>query len=244
MTRHLDPSAPSAFTIPLPVAGPRGFRPAGMLIAAVLAALLLAGIASTWAGVVQARSGGYFATSTAQLVTSTSALVTTEIEVGSTSGKPANPSFDVGDLSRVRVRTTSITGNRPIFLGIGPTSEVEKYLRGTSYDQMASYSTGPLRVAYARSAGSGRPTPPTAQSFWVAAASGTGAQSLQWNKAGGAWTAVAMNADGSPGIAVSADIGLRFGFLLPLGLGLIALDLLLGAAVIPLRRRHYAWQSS
>jgi hypothetical protein len=242
MTRHLAPSAPES--LPLPTAR-RRFRPRAksVLTATLLGVLLLAGIAATWASAAQARSGGYFGTSTAQLSTSTSALVTSEIEVGSSSGKPANPSFDVGDLARVRIRASSASGDRAVFIGIGPTDQVENYLRGASYDQMASYLTNPLRVTYTRSSGSGSSTPPAAQSFWAATATGAGAQTLHWNKAGGAWMAVAMNADGSPGVAVNADIGLRFGFLLPLGLGLLILDLMLGAAVITVRRRP-ARQSS
>jgi hypothetical protein len=45
-----------------------------------------------------------------------------------------------------------------------------------------------------------------------------------------------MNADGTPGVDVRADIGLRFGFLLPLGVTLLAAGLLLFARASVLNR--------
>jgi hypothetical protein len=56
----------------------------------------------------------------------------------------------------------------------------------------------------------------------------------------GAWSAVVMNADGSPGVEVRADVGLRFGFLLPLGIALLASGLLLAAGPSLLSRRRSA----
>jgi len=202
-------------------------------VAAVV--LLLVGGALTWAGAAQRGEGGFFTTPTARLVTATSALVTDEIDIGAR--RPANPSFDVGDLARVRIRATSDRPDDAIFIGIGPSRQVDEYLRGTTYDEMASYGVNPFEVTYRRSSGRGRPAQAEAQHFWVASTTGTGGRSLEWDKRGGAWTAVAMNADGHPGIDLTADLGLRFGFLLPLGIGLLAGGVLLAAATTTVGRR-------
>lgn len=195
-----------------------------------LIALLLVGTALVWAGAVQRREDGFFTTAAAPLSTPTSALVTSEIDVGAR--RPADPSFDVGDLGRVRIRAGGTRPAEPIFVGIGPSRQVEDYLRGSGYDEMSSYEVDPLRVSYGRSPGSGRPSPPTAQHFWVASTVGSGTQDLQWDKRGGAWTAVAMRADGHPGVDITADVGLRFAFLLPLGATTLAIGLLLLIATV------------
>jgi hypothetical protein len=76
--------------------------------------------------------------------------------------------------------------------------------------------------------GGGRPqSPPGTQDFWVASSSGPGARALTWDPADGSWTVVVMNADGRPGIDVSADLGAR----LP-ALGWIAVGLVLAGAVL------------
>lgn len=74
------------------------------LVAALAVVLLVVGLALIWAGAAQKAAGGYFTTSSARLSTPTSALVTAEIDVDGR--RPADPSFDVGDISRVRIRAT------------------------------------------------------------------------------------------------------------------------------------------
>lgn len=200
----------------------------------VAGALLLLGAVLTLAGLAQRSEGGFFTTAPGVVATSTSALVTREIDVEAR--RPANPSFDVGDLGRVRIRAT-VDPVDAIFLGIGPTAEVERYLRNSAYDEMESYQENPLRVDFRRSLGSEVPGPPADQAFWVASAVGTGGTSLEWDKRGGAWTAVAMNADGRPGVEATVDLGLRIGFLLPTGLALLTAALLIARMSVESRGR-------
>ena len=75
---------------------------------------------------------------------------------------------------------------------------------------------------------------PTAQSFWAASATGTGQQQLTWRVTGGRWAAVLMNADGSPGVDVSATVGVRAGFLLPIALLLLGLGLIVTGIAVAL----------
>jgi hypothetical protein len=76
-------------------------------------------------------------------------------------------------------------------------------------------------------AGNQPATAPSAQSFWVASAAGTGQQSLVWPTQGGSWTAVVMNATASTGVAVDVSVGMKTGLLLPIGIGLGVFGLVL-----------------
>jgi hypothetical protein len=197
------------------------------LLVALGAALVLAGLATTGAHVAQQAEGGYFGTSTQTFSTPTSALVTDEILVEA--GRPGDSPTDVGDLGELRIRATSAEPGRALFVGIGPKAEVEAYLRGVAHDRMASFELDPFAVRFDRAPGDPAPTP-AAQPFWAATATGIGTQTLSWDKERGAWSAVVMNADGTAGVDVRADVGLRFGFLLPLGVTLLTAGLLLFAA--------------
>jgi hypothetical protein len=203
------------------------------LLIALGAALALAGLATTGAYAAQQAEGGYFSTSTETFSTPTSALVTDEILVEA--GRPGDSPTDVGNLAEVRIRATAAKPGTALFVGIGPKAEVEVYLRGVAHDRMASFELDPFAVRFDRAPG-GPASAPAARPFWVTTASGHGTQTLLWNKEHGAWSAVVMNADGTPGIDVRADIGLRFGFLLPLGVTLLTAGLLLFARVPVLNR--------
>ncbi|WP_165494948.1 hypothetical protein [Actinomadura roseirufa] len=111
-------------------------------------------------------------------------------------------------------------------MGIGPKSRVEQYLRNVAHDQFTSARLHPFTASFRRTPGAA--TAPAAQPFWVATSEGKGTRTLNWNKTHGAWSAVVLRQDGRPGLDVHASIGLRFGFLLPAGLGL----LVIGTAVI------------
>ena len=227
MTTSATAPAPAA-----PAAPPRRRPRRAEAVAGLLAGgLVLAGGAGLTLGALQAGEGGFFTTSTASLTTSTSALVTDEVKVEERG--PGDPATDAGDLSRVRLRAV---GGRPVFLGIGPKAEVEAYLRGAAHDRMSGFDLDPFAVRYERTAG-GLAVPPGAQPFWVATATGSGPRTLLWDKERGPWSAVVMNADGSAGVDVRADLGLRFGFLLPGGAVLLSAGLLLAGAVVSARAR-------
>jgi hypothetical protein len=198
-------------------------RGVGLALGALLA---LAGLAAVGAHVAQQAEGGWFTSSTERFSTPTSVLVTDEILVEA--GRPGDPPADLGELAEVRIRATPTEAGRAVFVGIGPKGEVEAYLRGVAHDRMTSFKLDPFVARFDRVPGRAAP-PPAAQPFWVATASGPGTQTLLWDKTRGAWSAVVMNADGRPGVDVRSDVGLRFGFLLPLGSALLAAGVLLAA---------------
>ncbi|OYO03059.1 hypothetical protein CGZ95_04510 [Enemella evansiae] len=211
---------------------PRLLRRA-MVVGAVLFTLI--GLPFTVVGAIQGND--YFAVPDASLSTDSAAMVTREIDVEGR--RPTDPQNDPGDLSRVRIQVRPADPNRPVFVGIGRRADVERYLRGVAYDEMATFTTDPLRVTWQRHPGGAAASPPAAQSFWAATSKvvAPGVVELEWDKSLGEWMAVAMNADGSPGLVVSANIGLRWGFLLPVGIGCLVLATTLVGGLILLTRR-------
>ena len=122
-------------------------------------------------------------------------------------------------LGEVRL-TVEPTGGS-VFVGIGPTSEVDEYLRAVRRDAVDVHGGRSGDITY-RSFDGGAPTSvPGDQQFWVASSAGTGSQQVTWDIERGSWTVAVMNTDGSPGIAISAEAGVRLGFLLPLAIGLL-----------------------
>ena len=123
-------------------------------------------------------------------------------------------------------------GSETLFMGIAPADAVAGYLAGVAHDEITAWDSTQddiTEVVYTRNEGTTEPTAPGTTGFWVASASGSGEQALDWTIESGEWALVIMNADGSPG--VSADV--RFGVatlsvLFPIGLaslvvGLVAL---------------------
>ncbi|MFC6885135.1 MULTISPECIES: hypothetical protein [Actinomadura] len=202
---------PSASSTPQPPT--RGGRLRGRPRRAVLAfaaavLLLLAGLGLGGAAAAQADSGGYFSSSEHRFATSAAALKTDEIEVGSSAAHAADPNPDVGEVARVRVVVRAADPDVPMFVGIGPKEDVERYLRGTAHDDFRSARLSPFKADFARVGGGSRATaPPTAEDFWAAASYGPGTRTLTWDKTHGAWSAVVMRLDGAPGVDVRASSG-------------------------------------
>jgi hypothetical protein len=119
-----------------------------------------------------------------------------------------------------------------VFVGIGPTSDVESYLAGVEHDEVTDLDFDPFSAEYRRIAGGEPAGPPTDQTFWAASASGAGTQTAIWEPESGDWTVVVMNADGSRDVAVELSAGAEADFLLWVAIGLlIAGVLLLGGGV-------------
>jgi hypothetical protein len=145
--------------------------------------------------------------------------------------------------------TIRITGSSelpaPLFIGIGPTARVSKYLSGVTRDKITSIDLTAGTFQYTHVDGTTLPSAPGTQSFWVAKAEGTGTQTLEWALQTGDWTVVIMNGDATPPVAATMSIGARFGIFTPLIVGLTALGLVIlgiGATLIVLgtRRRRPA----
>jgi hypothetical protein len=132
----------------------------------------------------------------------------------------------------VRIR---MTGERPVFLGIAARADLEAYLSDVSYSEIERIDFDDYRkdrvwtTEYSDHIGPNAPTPPSDQMFWHASAQGEGTQTLTWEIEPGDWMLVVMNADGSRGIEVTGTVGAETPWLLAVGIGLLAVGIVVGA---------------
>ena len=190
----------------------------GVLLFLFGLALLGAGGTALWADRTQ-RDGGYATTDVHDFSTAGSALATVSTELGSAG---IGWLYSPGLLDEVRIRVTPTSPGPPLFVGIGPSTEVDRYLAGVNHTVITEFWDEKVETV----AGGQPRSAPATQDFWVASDTGRGARTLEWDPTDGSWTVVVMNADGRPGIDVGADLGAR----LP-ALPWIALGVLIAGAV-------------
>ena len=222
-------ATPVAADAPFPAAPRRRTLPSALAALAGLVAVLFlaAGGAALYAD--GQKDDGWFTTSDAHFSTDTRALATESLDMDL-------EGFDAGLAGQARLQVTSAAGG-PVFVGIAPTEDVERYLAGTEHATLTDLDTSPFRATTETVPGARTPADPAAQDIWSASTSGTGTQSLEWDIEEGDWSALVMNADGSPGVDVQASAGADASFLKPLGLGLLGGALVLSflAAVLVAR---------
>jgi hypothetical protein len=187
-----------------------------------LALVSLGALAAGGVGIVldqtQRDSTGYLMSSTEPYSTSTYALVS-----GSYRGGTAGDILVSRDLiGTVKLRVSS---TRPVFIGIGPETAVNSYLAGVAHARGDSLTTPSAN--FRTYAGRAPTAPPTAQTFWGAASTGTGQQTLTWKPQTGNWRIVLMNANGSAGVSSDVSIGARIPHLLAIGIGAAGVGLVL-----------------
>jgi hypothetical protein len=163
----------------------------------ILVSLVLLGGAGvlTWAD--QEQRGGYLTMGTATYSTGGYAVACDPVKVH---GLWRWLGWFAG---QVRIRVTVTSPGQPVFVGIGPASDVSRYLAGVSYTSVTALGDHDVT----QHPGSVVPAPPAAALNWAARAQGTGTQTLHWTVRSGDWIVVVMNPDGSPGFAVRADAG-------------------------------------
>lgn len=194
----------------------------------VLLALSLLGGGGTalWADRTQ-RDAGYATSDVHEFSTSGSALATVSTELGSGG---TGWLYDPGLLGKVRIRVTPVSPGPPLFVGIGPSTDVDRYLAGVNHTVISGFWRDEVETV-----GGGMPrSAPGAEDFWVASDTGPGTRTLEWDPQDGSWIVVVMNADGQPGIAVGADLGARVPALPWIALGLLVAGaiLLVGAVLL------------
>lgn len=206
-------------------------RPAKIVAIVIGALLIVIGLALVLPGSLllwmdgRTDSAGFLSTGD-RAVSSTGHALTTprvRLDIGAGDWMP-------GDLA-VQIRATS-DSPAPIFIGIGPTVLVNSYLDGVAHDEVTDLDWFRRRPEYLYFSGSKVPPPPGEQGFWVAMQEGSGTQTLRWDVRDGEWTAVVMNADGSAPLAARVSLGIRVGFLLPLGIGVTVFGVILLAVGI------------
>jgi hypothetical protein len=206
---------------------------AGCIVALLAAVLLASGGVLVWAYTTQRDDEGFFTTRREPFVTPTFAIRTDDLDVGTDEG--SHWLFEEGRLGTIRLRGSSAVPTKQIFLGIGPKDDVERYLSEVPHEELVDLDLDPFRTTYRRVTGSRRPAPPASQTFWAA----SGVDEVDWDVEQGNWVAVAMNSDGSLGVAAAVSVGAKsdlvlwaMGILLLLGVlfgGLATFLIVLGA---------------
>lgn len=107
---------------------------------------------------------------------------------------------------------------RPVFLGLGPADEVERYLAGVGLDLATDVGLSPFEVQAVAVPGEAVPGPPGDQRLWVARASGPGQQVLQWDSVPGRYLLVVMNADAGAPVDAAVQVGLEISWIFPVSL--------------------------
>ena len=206
----LQVSPPTAPTDPSTVAvRPSGWT-GGRVVALVIGAFLAlasvpaigGGIAGTIADRIARDPTGFLNVLDEPFETSGYAIATDGAEVVYDDDMPVVV-FDeiIGD---VRVRAEATDPAKRTFLGVAAASDIEGYLGGVSRARVTNFG-GDSR---ARTVLGGSPsTPPADQDFWLDSSVGMGELAVTIPQETGSWAIVVMNADGSRGIDITADIG-------------------------------------
>ena len=214
--------APRRAVVVLP-SGWTGARLTALAIGALLVLLSLAllggGGTALWADRTQ-REGGYVMTDVHEFSTSGSALATVSTELGSAG---FGWLYAPGLMDKVRIRVTRVSPGPPLFVGIGRSTDVDRYLAGVDHTIITEFWGNKTEAV----GGGTTESPPGRQDFWVASATGAGTQTLNWDPTNGSWTVVVMNADGRRGVAVGAELGARMPALVWIALGVLAAGVVL-----------------
>jgi hypothetical protein len=184
----------------------------GALASLFAAGLLAAGGLALW-GDSQKDSDGYLSTDTHRFEAGTRALATENLDVDLGGADWVAESDDLGNV-RVQVESRD---DKPVFVGIARTSDVEDYLQGVSHSTLTDVDTSPFEAAYDQHSGDRRPAAPAQSQIWTASEQGSGKQTLNWEIDDGDWSVVVMNADGSAGVDADVSTGASVPFLDELG---------------------------
>ena len=202
-----QPAAPSAGEPPN--SGRSGWT-AGRVVALVAGAVLAfvaLGSAFAGAGLLAADqtardSDGFLMSPDQRLTTSTYAIASTPMRIRVDAVAPFVPETLLGDAKL----TASAESGGEVFVGYGPADQIGRYLAGVEHATLVDI-TGDGDAVLRRSEGSAPAQEPEEQDFWVAQSSGSGRQEITWPVEDGNWTAVVMNSDASPRVAVESTAG-------------------------------------
>jgi hypothetical protein len=146
------------------------------------------------------------------------------------------PQLDVPSLPggrHLRLDVALAPGDRTMFLGIGPTADVNAYLQNVPIDVIEQIDQ-PGAARTSSVAGDAQPAPPGDQAFWAITAAGD-APTLSWTAQPGSWTLVVMAAKPTRSLDVTATGSVTLPILGPLGFVVLAIAvavLALGAWIV------------
>ena len=188
--------------------------------------MLIGGIVAAVAVGVARDDDGFFRTDEIHLATDSAAITSENLDLGGTPGD-ASWLTERGDFATVSLDIQSVASGEDLFAGIGPTADVETYLRSVARYRADDFDDDRYVPVFVREEGEAEAAPPGDQTFWVAQVSTAQPAQLQWDVESGDWTIVVMNADGSRGIDADVRVGIKLEWLLPVAIGFIIVGLLL-----------------
>ena len=216
---------------------------AGCLVATTGLAMAVAGGAAAIVHASARDGAGFFRSGEFELSSPAHAVTSERLDLGTDPGD-GDWLIDRGALGTVRLELAPTDPATAVFAGIGPSRDVEAYLRGVSHDRVVDFDESGS-MSYERLDGEVAPGAPGEQPFWAAQVSGQRPADLTWEVESGDWTVVVMNADGSAGVDVDARAGIKLDWLLPVAIGILVGGVLLlaGGTVLAVfgtspRRRH------
>jgi hypothetical protein len=223
-TRSATPPATGGQPSPIQPArsgGSTGLKVGGWILAVIGALILIVGVTLVVIHLTQRDSDGYYTSSSERVAAPGYAITAEALHIGDL------PDVVSDVVGRVRISATSSNG-RPLFVGIGPQSAVDRYLAGVARSQVTDINDG--TVQYKRHAGGAPAGPPGREGFWNASATGGGQVTTSWKVEGGDWTIVAMNATGAPQVRAVVKVGAQTNVVLWIGLGFLLVGLIAGGA--------------
>ncbi len=191
----------------------------GVITALLSLALLAGGTALVVLDQTQRDDDGFLMSPSEDFSTARYAIVSESADVDFGGSESAARAI-LGD---VRIRSES---DRDVFIGIARDADVDEYLSGVERSVVTDIGKDP---EYSDRPGGAPDSPPGAQDFWVASASGPGEQTLEWEAEDGSWSAVVMNSDGSRGVASELSIGAELDAALWVGIMVLVIGALLAA---------------
>lgn len=211
----------------------------GAVLALVGFGAVVAGSVVLWSYGTQRDAGGFVLGGANQYDSSGYALTSTAVDFHA---KPDELVWLRGsDLTAVRINAARTDGG-PVFVGLAPRVDVDRYLRGVAHDRVTEVRLVPFDVRYDEVMGGHQPELPTHVGFWARSAAGRGTQQLTWQVQPGQWSLVVMNADGRAGVAAEVSVGVKSPVVLPTAvsvasLGITILSLGVGLLLIATRRK-------
>ncbi len=122
-----------------------------------------------------------------------------------------------------------------IFVGIGRSDDVDRYLAGVAVDQVTDLNLRPFELTVTRKPGSASVLAPSQQHFWVASATSGSLAELTWRVTDGSYRMVIMNADGSSNLITQAQVQIVLPNAFPLSVAALSVGvLIIGAGIVVL----------
>jgi hypothetical protein len=133
-------------------------------------------------------------------------------------------------LGTVRIGAES-RNDQPIFIGVARDADIQRYLTDVRHAVLTDFDND-SDPQFELRRGNSRPKAPGIQNFWEASTEGSGRQEIEWDVESGVWSIAVMNADASAGVAVDAEAGVKIGWLIWVGIGLLIAGLILTAVAV------------